>query len=76
MQSDSGSSLPIFEDALHTLAQPLTAISFAADMALLQDSPEVWRTALQTIQIETRRAVDALRVARTVATNLQDKGEN
>jgi hypothetical protein len=54
------------DDALHDVAQPLTAMLFVLQMALLQGSPEVWRKAVETSLEECHRAVERLESARAV----------
>lgn len=76
MDGNPEASRSALEDALHTLAQPLTAIAFSADMALLKQSPDDWRAALETIQKESGRAIDALRAVRdAVTTTYTERGE-
>lgn len=53
------------EDALHALAQPLTALSFALDIALLRSAPEAWRQGLESGRAECRRAVTILEQLRS-----------
>lgn len=53
------------EDAVHELAQPLTALSFVLDLALLRPDPDAWREALLAARTECRRAVVALEAVRS-----------
>ncbi len=52
-------------NALHALAQPLTALSFILDIARRQSDPVVWHSALGDGLDECRRAVVALEQLRS-----------
>ncbi len=58
------------DDAIHTLAQPLTALFFAVDMAAMQDVPEAWKEALEKTRTECRRAKAALEQVREAAARI------
>ena len=58
-------------DAIHTLAQPLTALSFVVEIALTQTSPDAWKTALEHARNETRRAFAALDGVRAAMETMQ-----
>lgn len=60
----SGSAL---EDAIHHLAQPLTALMFVIGLARLQLDPEAWKLALDEAAKECQRASDALIAVRHAA---------
>lgn len=55
------------EDAIHDLAQPLTALSFVLDLAALRSDPEAWRQAVHAGRVECRRAIAALEQVRAAA---------
>lgn len=55
------------QDAIHALAQPLTALSFVLDLALLRSEPEAWKQALEAGRVECRRAIAALQQVRSAA---------
>jgi hypothetical protein len=57
-------------EALHELAQPLTALSFLTEMANMQSDAGMWKAALEASATETRRAMERLRLARIVAARL------
>jgi hypothetical protein len=57
-------------EALHELAQPLTALSFLTEMANMQRDVGTWKAALEASATETRRAMERLRLARIVAARL------
>jgi hypothetical protein len=66
---------PIFleeelEDALHALAQPLTALSFLTEMGAMQSDPDILKGALEAAATETRRAMESLRLAQQTAAKL------
>ena len=63
-QAERGSAL---EDAIHHLAQPLTALLFIVEMGRLQSSPELWKASLDSAGDECRRAVAALDAVRSAA---------
>ncbi|WP_074651768.1 hypothetical protein [Terriglobus roseus] len=54
-------------DAIHFLAQPLTALTFVIDLARLQQNPEAWKDALDKAANECLRAGEALDVIRQAA---------
>ncbi len=58
------------EEALHELAQPLTALSFLTEMANMQSDPQTWKAALAASATETRRAMAQLKRARIAAARL------
>ena len=64
VEGDSQTSL---DDAIHLLAQPLTALSFVLDLACLRDDPGAWREALGIARTECRRAIQALEQVRSAA---------
>lgn len=60
-------STGLLEAAIHELAQPLTALSFILEFALLRPEAEAWREALLAAQTECRRAVLSLKTLRATA---------
>jgi hypothetical protein len=61
------------DEAIHALAQPLTALSFLAEMSIMQRDPETWRAALEAAVTETRRAMEQLRTVRDAAERITGK---
>ncbi len=57
-------------NALHALAQPLTALSFLTEMGALQSDPDILKGALEAAATETRRAMESLRLAQQAAAKL------
>ena len=55
------------EDAIHHLAQPITALLFVVEMGRMQKNPELWKAALDSAGDECRRAVTALERLRSAA---------
>lgn len=53
--------------ALHDLSQPITALSFAAEMAMMSSDPEEWRASLATIREQSSRAAAAFVRSREAA---------
>jgi signal transduction histidine kinase len=52
------------DDAIHHLAQPLTALMFVIELGRLQASPDAWKGALDSAGEECRRALAALEEVR------------
>lgn len=52
------------EDALHALAQPLTALSIVLDLACPESEPELLSQTLECARSECRRAIAALELVR------------
>ncbi len=65
--SSRGSKRQDLDDAIHALAQPLTALSFVLDLACMRDDPAAWREALEVSRAECRRAVHAMEQVRSAA---------
>jgi hypothetical protein len=58
-RSDAGlASLHDLEDSVHSLAQPITALVFAIEMAYLHAPTETIRESLVAARTECRRAMD------------------
>lgn len=55
------------EEAIHYLAQPLTALTFVIGLGRLQPNPEAWKVALDTAAQECERAVAGLNAVRQAA---------
>ena len=66
-EAEHGNAL---EDAIHHLAQPLTALLFVVEMGRMQQNPQLWKAALDSAGDESRRAVAALEVLRSAAENM------
>jgi signal transduction histidine kinase len=58
------------DDAIHHLAQPLTALMFVIEMGRLQPSPDLWKGSLDSAGDECRRAIAALDEVRAAASVL------
>ena len=54
-------------EAIHHLAQPLTALAFVIELGRLQLKPEAWKQSLDTAAEECRRAIAALNAVRHAA---------
>jgi hypothetical protein len=63
-------ALEELDDAIHALSQPLTALLFAVEMALLHTTPEQVQDALLTARTESQRAVAELERVRKAAARL------
>ncbi len=60
------------EEALHQLAQPLTALAFLTEISALQREPATWKAALEAAATETRRAMECLRRTQAAAARLTE----
>ena len=60
------------DDAIHSLAQPLTALLFAIEMAYMQAPNELVRHALATARTEARRTADVLEQVREAAERVRE----
>lgn len=69
-------ALETLSDAIHTMAQPLTALSFTVEIALTQTSPDAWKTALEHARNETRRAFTALEEVRAAMATMQQEKDS
>jgi hypothetical protein len=58
------------DEAIHHLAQPLTALTFVIGLGRLQENPDAWKNALDTAAAECQRAVEALNVVRYAAATM------
>lgn len=67
------SALHELDDAIHSLAQPLTALLFAIEMAYMQSPTEQVREALLTARTESRRTADALELVRVSAGHVREE---
>ncbi len=54
-------------DALHALAQPLTAVAFLVEIGRLQSNADVWKSSLDAAVEECRRAMERLDTVRSAA---------
>ncbi len=61
------------DDAIHSLAQPLTALLFAIEMAYMQSPTEQIREALVPARTEARRAADVLEQVRESAGRVREE---
>ena len=61
-----------FDDAVHDLAQPLTALAFLTEVALLQPEPAEWLKCMEAAARETKRAMEHLRQLRDAAARLSE----
>jgi hypothetical protein len=61
------SALHELDDAIHSMAQPLTALLFAIEMAYMQSPTEQMREVLMTARTEARRTADVLEQVRESA---------
>lgn len=55
------------EDALHALAQPLTALLFLLELGVLHTDPQFWQSTLHDARTECLRAIQALDSVRSAA---------
>lgn len=62
------------DESIHALAQPLTALTFAIEMAYLQSATEEVRQSLLAMRTECRRAVEMLERVRDSATRAREEG--
>lgn len=67
-------ALEELDDAIHMLAQPLTALLFAVEMAALRTDPEQIQDALKTARTECRRAVSEMERVREAIARLHEGG--
>ncbi len=61
-------------DAVHTLAQPLTALAFLLEFGRMQNTPLGWRSTVEDASAECRRAFLALQQMREAVHALDDAG--
>ncbi len=61
-------------DAVHALAQPLTALAFLLELGRIQTDPGVWRNALDDASTECRRAFQFLEEVREAVHALDSSG--
>lgn len=66
------SAMQELDDAIHTMAQPLTALLFAVEMAYMQAPNEQMRDALATARTEARRTADVLERVRESAGRVRE----
>lgn len=62
-------------DAIHALAQPLTALMFLIDLGSCDPDPQVWHATLDDARTECLRAIEALERVRSTAHPSQTAGE-
>lgn len=60
----NNAALHELDDAVHSLAQPLTALAFAIEMAYLHAPTEKIRESLVSARVECRRAMDMMEKVR------------
>ena len=72
---DKGGSTKALDDAIHALAQPLTALLFRLELGALDADPRALRATLDDARTECLRAVKALEEVRRVANALGTIGE-
>lgn len=63
------------DDAIHALAQPLTALMFVLDLGSCDPDPKVWHAALDDARTECLRAINALERVRSTAHPPKSAGE-
>jgi hypothetical protein len=67
------SALHELDDAIHSMAQPLTALLFAVEMVYMQSPTEQIREALVSARTEARRTADALEQVRESAGRVREE---
>ena len=63
------------DDAVHALAQPLTAMLFVLDLGALNTDPQAFQTTLADARAECLRAIKALSDVRSAAHANRTNGE-
>ena len=75
VQNDHKTSVGALDDAIHALAQPLTAILFRLELGALNSDPQAMRATLDDALTQCLRAINALEDVRSVAYALGNTGE-
>lgn len=68
-----GSALHELDDAIHSLAQPMTAMVFAVEMAYLHAPTEQVRESLVAARTESRRAMEMVEKVRESARRVREE---
>ena len=76
IHAEQAADAETLQDAVHAVAQPLTALIFLLDIGLGDSDPRAWRTALQDARIECLRAIGALEQVRSATHALITSGES
>jgi hypothetical protein len=63
------------DDAIHALAQPLTALLFQLELGALKTDPQSLRETLDDALVECLRSIEALKQIRSIAHALGKPGE-
>ena len=61
-------------DAVHALAQPLTALTFLLELGRMQSDPVALRAALSDASVECQRAIERLEDVREAVHALDEPG--
>jgi|GEM_PF-4952916 len=73
MSIKAPSAFDAMDKAIHSMVQPLTALLFMTDIALMQNSPEACKKAMEDVQRECNRAVGILEDLRTAAAQAREE---